>query len=557
MIELLINIIHKIGAKAEKRVVSEILQDIKKVHNKHSLLYLLADAALAKPEGTIEDVIFPVVGRQTLKDIVKEFQYSGSYQRKIHTKMRTSYSHHYRRMVPMILTTLQFCSNNELYKPVIEALELISRYAYSKCHYYPTDEVIPIEGVIKKNVMDFVLERSACGEERVNRLNYEIFTLYALREKLRCKEIWVVGANRYRNPDDDLPKDFNRKRIDYYKALNQPLEPLVFVSKLEREMREAICDLELGIPHNEHVKILKKKNGWIALSPLKPQKEPKNILQLKAEINRRWPMINLLDVLKEVDLRIGFTQFFKGSGDRDILERMTLQRRLLLCFFGLGTNTGLKRVCATSPNDNYQDLLYIRRRYIHRDVLRKAIASVVNAIFTIRVPHIWGEGTTACASDSKKFGAWDQNLLTEWHVRYCGRGVMIYWHVEKNSVCIYSQLKSCSSSEVASMIEGVLRHCTSMEIQKQYVDTHGQNEIGFGFCRLLNFKLMPRLKNIYSQKLYLPSSDDIGRYPNLQPILKNPIKLNLIYQQYDEMIKYAIALKTGIANAESILGNGQ
>jgi len=44
--------------------------------------------------------------------------------------------------------------------------------------------------------------------------------------------------------------------------------------------------------------------------------------------------------------------------------------------------------------------------------------------------------STACASDSKKFGAWDQNLMTEWHIRYGGRGVMIYWHVEKNSTCI-------------------------------------------------------------------------------------------------------------------------
>ena len=50
---------------------------------------------------------------------------------------------------------------------------------------------------------------------------------------------------------------------------------------------------------------------------------------------------------------------------------------------------------------------------------------VVSAIFCVRHPHIWGEGTTACASDSKKFGAWDQNLMTEWHVRYGGRGVMV------------------------------------------------------------------------------------------------------------------------------------
>jgi TnpA family transposase len=32
--------------------------------------------------------------------------------------------------------------------------------------------------------------------------------------------------------------------------------------------------------------------------------------------------------------------------------------------------------------------------------------------------EIWGEATTACASDSKKFGAWDQNLLTERTLNY-------------------------------------------------------------------------------------------------------------------------------------------
>ena len=111
-------------------------------------------------------------------------------------------------------------------------------------------------------------------------------------------------------------------------------------------------------------------------------------------------------------------------------------------------------------------------RYITKDSMRQAIAEVVNAIFQIRRPEIWGEGTTACASDSKKFGAWDQNLMTEWHARYGGPGIMIYWHVERRSACIYSQLKTCSSSEVAAMIEGVLRHCTEMSVDKQLARTN-------------------------------------------------------------------------------------
>jgi TnpA family transposase len=170
-----------------------------------------------------------------------------------------------------------------------------------------------------------------------------------------------------------------------------------------------------------------------------------------------------------------------------------------------------------------------------------------------RDPVIWGEGTTACASDSKHFGAWDQNLMTQWHVRYGGRGVMIYWHVERNSLCIHSQLKSPSSSEVASMIEGVLRHCTEMAIDRQYVDSHGQSVVAFAFTKLLGFQLLPRLKRIGKQRLYRPDAGQPDAYVSLQPALSRPIDWDLIRRQYDEMAKYATALRLGTAEAEAIL----
>ncbi len=60
--------------------------------------------------------------------------------------------------------------------------------------------------------------------------------------------------------------------------------------------------------------------------------------------------------------------------------------------------------------------------------------------------------------------------MTEWHARYRGPGVLIYWHVERKAVCIYSQLKRCSSSEVAAMITGLLRHASEMQVDRNYVD---------------------------------------------------------------------------------------
>lgn len=143
-------------------------------------------------------------------------------------------------------------------------------------------------------------------------------------------------------------------------------------------------------------------------------------------------MTNLLDVFKEADLRINFTEQFKTMATHERMERSIIQKRLILALFGLGTNAGLKRISAGKHGESYPNLLYIRRKFINKDNLRNAISSVVNEILRCRTHEIWGEGTTNCASDAKKFGAWDQNLMTEWHIRYRGRGVMIYWHVEKN-----------------------------------------------------------------------------------------------------------------------------
>ena len=103
------------------------------------------------------------------------------------------------------------------------------------------------------------------------------------------------------------------------------------------------------------------------------------------------------------------------------------------------------------------------------------------------------------------------------------------------------------------MIEGVLRHCTEMAVDRNYVDTHGQSEVAFAFCHLLGFRLLPRLKNIASQKLYRSLAGNPSEYEHLQPILTRPINWDLIKSQYDEMVKYATALRLGTADTEAIL----
>jgi TnpA family transposase len=141
--------------------------------------------------------------------------------------------------------------------------------------------------------------------------------------------------------------------------------------------------------------------------------------------------------------------------------------------------------------------LYVRKTYFSPEALRNANAAVVNKLLALPNPQLWGDGASSCSSDATRFASWRQNLMTEGRSRYKGYGVMVYWHVETNAVCIYSQLKSFSNSEVAAMIEGLIRHDTEMRVEKNFVDSHGQSEVAFVFCSLLGtVRLMPRLKRI-------------------------------------------------------------
>ncbi len=547
LLELLINIIHKIGSRAVHRVNKRVIKEVKRVRGKNKLLFDMASASLDHPEGKVKEIIYPIAGEQTLRDLIQEFKLFGSYEQQVQTIMRGSYSNHYRRMVPVLLKALTFCSTNEASKSILIALDLIRKYADKNQVHYAETEQVPLENIVQDNWLPLVKQG-----RRINRISYELCVLKTLRDKLRCKEMYAQEAYRYRNPDEDLPADFAARQKEYYADLHQPLSADEFIAAQKKEMQEALTMLDGGMPKNKKVEII-MKNGkpWIKVTPLDPQPEPRNLASLKAEVGTRWSQVYLLDMLKEADLRIGFTTLFKSPTSHEILPRDALQVRLLLCLYGLGTNAGIKRV-ASGAQINYRDLLYILRRFVNKDGLRASIAEVSNAVLRERDVVIWGEATSL-ASDSKKFGAWDQNLMTEWHIRYRGPGIMVYWHVEKKALCIYSQIKRCSSSEVAAMIEGVLRHATDMNVEKDYVDSHGQDETAFAFCHMLDFQLLPRLKGIGRQKLYRPEAGDSKAYANLQPILSRPINWEIIGKHYDDFIKYTTALKQGTADAEAIL----
>ena len=95
------------------------------------------------------------------------------------------------------------------------------------------------------------------GRQRILRSVYECGVFQTLRDKLRCKEIWVTGADKWRNPDEDLPTDFDANRVENYQKLRKPLAPTKFVAELREEM-----DAELSaLPKLDWLQITERKSG--------------------------------------------------------------------------------------------------------------------------------------------------------------------------------------------------------------------------------------------------------------------------------------------------------
>ena len=121
IVDLLIETVHKIGLKAERRAAAALVRDIERVHGKERLLVDIAAAAVDHPDDPVRTAIFPIASEGKLRAVMAEHRARGTWDRQVQTTMRRSYASHYRRMLPRLLEALDFRSNNAAHRPVLEA----------------------------------------------------------------------------------------------------------------------------------------------------------------------------------------------------------------------------------------------------------------------------------------------------------------------------------------------------------------------------------------------------------------------------------------------------
>ncbi len=279
LVDLLLEVVHKLRTRAENRAEGELVKDLKRVRGKQALLFALAAAAVEHPDELVKDALFPVVSEATLQRLVKEAQANERiFQQKVRRVIHSSYSNHYRRMLPKLLGALEFGCANTAYRPVMAALDLLQRYVDTPGHqrFYSAGETVPLDGVVPDEWRDAVIDEHG----KIERIPYELCVLRALREALRRREIYVQGASRWRDPDDDLPQDFERNRDVHYAAIHKQLDPTVFVAGLQERLTAALSRLDQAVRRGEAggARIATRHGKpWIVVAPVGKLPDAPNI----------------------------------------------------------------------------------------------------------------------------------------------------------------------------------------------------------------------------------------------------------------------------------------
>ena len=322
LVDLLVQLVDKIGTKAERKVEKELISELRKVTGKEGILFRIAEAAVDRPEGTVRSVIYPVAGEGTLRQLVAEAKANKrAFNAKMRTVLRSSYSHYYRRVLPDLLAALEFRSGNDYWRPIILALALLERYKdvdVSNQPQFAVADVVPLREVVPTDWRPAVVDE----RNRVERIPYELCVLKSLVAAIRRREIWVDGAAKWRNPEADLPVDLEAHRQVHYAAIRAPLDGQEFVDDLKQRLGAALMMFNnaLAAGTTGGVKVTTRRGEpWLSIPNMDKAPEPTNLEALKAEVQRRWGTIDLLDVFKEADHLTGFTGQFASVFTREAL----------------------------------------------------------------------------------------------------------------------------------------------------------------------------------------------------------------------------------------------
>jgi TnpA family transposase len=382
----------------------------------------------------------------------------------------------------------------------------------------------------------------------IHRKYYEMFVFMQIQLDLTTGDLVVRGSDKYSDYREQLMDEttYEEQIGEYGELVSLPVEPKAFVAYLKQQLSDAAQQADQRFPDNEYLELTPK--GPV-IRKHETDVPPPAVQALVELLHDRMKEVSILDLLVEAESWLDLHKLFGPiSGFDAKVDDPRL--RYILTLFCFGCNLGPSQVSQSVKGLSRKQLAWLNLKHVTEERLDKAIVTVVNAYNRFALPKHWGTGKSASA-DGTKWNLYEQNLLSEYHIRYGGYGGIGYYHVSDQYIALFSRFIPCGVYE-ATYILDIIQNCDA-DIQPDTLhgDTQSQSTPVFALAYLLGIQLMPRIRGIKKLTFFRPDSK--VRYKHIDALFAGSINWELIVTHLPDMYRIVLSIKAGKLAPSAIL----
>jgi TnpA family transposase len=384
--------------------------------------------------------------------------------------------------------------------------------------------------------------------ETVDRRYFELCVFSCVMLELKSGDLFIAGSERFGDYRTQLIgwEDYERHVASYCEQAGISADPTQFVEHLKTWLSDAIHTLDVAFPDNAAVTI---KDGEPVIRRLEKQAEPENFGLINRLLSERLPERNLLDMLADTEHWLNWTRLFGPlSGFEARID--SPRERYVTNTFCYGCYLGPSQTARAMKDIDRRHVAYVNQYHVTEQNLLNANVEVINTYNRFKLPKLWGSGKSASA-DGTKWDVYEQNLLSEYHIRYGGWGGIGYYHVSDTYIALFSSFIACGVWEAVHILDGLLENRSKIRPDTLHADTQGQSESVFGLAYLLAIHLMPRIRNWKDLTLYLPHKAFTVEY--IGELFSDTIDWQLIKTHLPDMLRVALSISHGKIRSSTIL----
>ena len=386
---------------------------------------------------------------------------------------------------------------------------------------------------------------------RVNRRQFEVCICSQMVRELKSGDICVIGSDAYSDHRDELVpmEECELTRSDYGEKVGLPVESAAFIAHVRTMLMEAAQQADQTYHNNPYFKII---NGRPKLARQEKKPVPPGFKQLDEALTRKLDSLglSLLDVLADTMQWTGWGKHFGPlSGHQSKLQEE--ERRKILTVFAYGTGIGPTQIAKNIADVSARQVSFVNQRQVTTEKLEAAICTAINAYNQFQLPRYWGD-TKRAAADGTQWDLYENNLLSERHIRYGGYGGIAYYHVSDTYIALFSHFIPCGVWEAVYILDGLTKNTSDIQPDIMHGDTQAQSAPVYGLAFLLGIKLMPRIRNWKDLKWFRPTAREV--YQHIDDLFtKDAIDWNLIACHLPDMLQVAQSIRAGRISPSTIL----